>query len=114
MRFVKGVVDCEDIPLNISRETFQDSALMAKLKNFLTKRIIKLIKDEAEKNPEEYVKWFQTFATFIKEGSLDPDFKTSIVRMSNSGLSASSWSSEMALKNSPFAAPVNIVANYTN
>ena len=76
---MKGVVDCEDIPLNISRETFQDSALMAKLKNFLTKRIIKLIKDEAEKNPTEYVKWFQTFATFIKEGSLDPDFKKDVV-----------------------------------
>lgn len=45
LRFVKGVVDCEDIPLNISRETFQDSALMAKLRNFLTKRVIKLIKD---------------------------------------------------------------------
>ena len=65
--------------MNISRETFQDSALMAKLKNFLTKRIIKLIKDEAEKNPSEYVKWFQTFATFIKEGSLDPDFKKDVV-----------------------------------
>jgi HSP90 family molecular chaperone len=51
LRFVKGVVDCEDIPLNISRETFQDSALMAKLRNFLSKRVIKLIKDEAEKNP---------------------------------------------------------------
>jgi HSP90 family molecular chaperone len=44
---VKGVVDCEDIPLNISRETYQDSALIAKLKNFLTKRIIKTLKDEA-------------------------------------------------------------------
>jgi HSP90 family molecular chaperone len=67
---VKGVVDCEDIPLNISRETYQDSALIAKLKNFLTKRILKTIKDEAEKHPEEYSKWFKTFNMFIKEGSL--------------------------------------------
>jgi len=51
LRFVKGVVDCEDIPLNVSRETYQDSALMAKLKNFLAKKIIKLLKDESEKNP---------------------------------------------------------------
>ncbi len=79
LRFVKGVVDCEDIPLNISRETFQDSALMAKLRNFLTKRVIKLIKDEAEKHPEEYVKWFKTFAIFIKEGSLDPEFRKDMV-----------------------------------
>jgi HSP90 family molecular chaperone len=52
LRFVKGVVDCEDIPLNISRETYQDSALIAKLRTFLTKRLIKYMKDEAEKNPE--------------------------------------------------------------
>jgi TNF receptor-associated protein 1 len=50
-RFVKGVVDCEDIPLNISRETYQDTALMSKLKTFLTKRLIKNLKDESEKNP---------------------------------------------------------------
>lgn len=79
LRFVKGVVDCEDIPLNISRETFQDSALMAKLRNFLTKRVIKLIRDEAEKNPEEYVKWFKAFAIFVKEGSLDPEFRKDMV-----------------------------------
>ena len=72
LRFVKGVVDCEDIPLNISRETYQDSALMAKLRNFITKRIIKLLKDEARKDPEAYNKWFQNFAIFIKEGSIDP------------------------------------------
>ncbi len=52
LRFLRGVVDCEDIPLNISRESYQDSALMAKLRSFLTKRILKSIKEEAEKNPE--------------------------------------------------------------
>jgi len=51
LRFLRGVVDCEDIPLNISRESYQDSALMAKLRSFLTKRILKFLKDEAEKNP---------------------------------------------------------------
>lgn len=45
LRFVKGVVDCEDIPLNISRENYQDSALMSKLKNFLTKRILKNLRE---------------------------------------------------------------------
>jgi TNF receptor-associated protein 1 len=42
---MKGVVDCEDIPLNISREHYQDSALMAKLRAFLTKRVLKHIKE---------------------------------------------------------------------
>ena len=45
LRFVKGVVDCEDIPLNISRENYQDSALMSKLRSFLTKRILKALRD---------------------------------------------------------------------
>jgi TNF receptor-associated protein 1 len=45
LRFLKGIVDCEDIPLNISRENYQDSALMAKLKSFLTKRVLKFLKD---------------------------------------------------------------------
>jgi HSP90 family molecular chaperone len=71
---VKGVVDCEDIPLNISRENFQDSALIAKLRAFLTKRVIKQLKDEAEKNPDAYNKWYSDFEFFIKEGSLS-EFK---------------------------------------
>ena len=54
---------------------------MAKLKSFLTKRVLKLLKDESEKNPEEYNKWYQNFAIFIKEGSLDPDFKKDVVEL---------------------------------
>jgi TNF receptor-associated protein 1 len=50
MRFVKGVVDCEDLPLNISRENYQDSQLVSKLKNILTKRVLKLLSEEAEKD----------------------------------------------------------------
>jgi len=41
LRFVKGVVDCEDIPLNISRENYQDSNLISKLRNVLTRRVLK-------------------------------------------------------------------------
>lgn len=61
MRFVKGVVDCEDLPLNISRENYQDSSLMAKLKNVLTRRTLKLLDDEAKKDPEKYNKWYNDF-----------------------------------------------------
>lgn len=43
LRFVKGVVDCEDIPLNISRENYQDSGLIAKLNGIITRRILKMI-----------------------------------------------------------------------
>jgi TNF receptor-associated protein 1 len=61
MRFVKGVVDCEDLPLNISRENYQDSQLIAKLKNILTKRVLKLLTEEAEKDEAVYLQWYNDF-----------------------------------------------------
>ena len=68
MRFVKGVVDSEDLPLNISRESMQDSALMAKLKKVLSKRFIKMLTEKAKKDAEEYDGFFVQFGRFIKEG----------------------------------------------
>ncbi len=68
MRFVKGVVDSEDLPLNISRESMQDSALMAKLKKVLSKRFIKMLTEKAKKDAEEYDEFFRQFGRFIKEG----------------------------------------------
>lgn len=47
LRFVKGVVDCEDLTLNISRENYQDTMKMGKLRSIITKRILRLLEDEA-------------------------------------------------------------------
>lgn len=52
---------------------------MAKLRSFITKRILKFLKEEAEKNPEEYNTWYEQFSIFIKEGSIDPDFKKDVI-----------------------------------
>lgn len=68
LRFVKGVVDCEDIPLNISRENYQDSNIVAKLRSIVTKKILRMLEQESKNNPEEYTKWFKEFNVFIKEG----------------------------------------------
>ncbi len=68
MRFVKGVVDSEDLPLNISRESMQDSALMAKLKKVLSKRFIKMLTEKAKKDAEAYDEFFKQFGRFLKEG----------------------------------------------
>ena len=68
LRFLKGVVDSADLPLNISRETMQDSALVQKLNSLITKRFIKLLQDTAKKNPEAYDTFWETFGFFIKEG----------------------------------------------
>ena len=74
LRFIKGVVDSEDLPLNISRQALQDNALVYKLRKVLTKRFIKFLKEEANKNPETYNEFWKTFGIFIKEG-ITTDFE---------------------------------------
>ena len=68
MRFVKGVVDSEDLPLNISRETMQDSALVAKLSRAVTNRFLKHLNEQANDDPEKYKDFWSQFGYFIKEG----------------------------------------------
>lgn len=68
LRFIKGIVDCEDLPLNISRETYQDSSLISKLKNVVTRRILKFLEDEMKRDPVIYESWFNEFQIFLKEG----------------------------------------------
>lgn len=69
MRFVKGVVDSEDLPLAISREKPQDSALMAKLRRALTRKFIahlsKMVKDDRSKYLDEF---YKEYSFFLKEG----------------------------------------------
>ena len=61
LRFIKGVVDCEDLPLNISRETYQDSSLITKLRNVITRRVLKQLEDESKKDPATYNQWYSNF-----------------------------------------------------
>jgi molecular chaperone HtpG len=68
MRFMKGVVDSADLPLNISRETMQDSALVRKLGAVISKRVIKMFEKEAEADPEKYRGFYRKFDRFFKEG----------------------------------------------
>ncbi|GJJ76322.1 TNF receptor-associated protein 1 [Entomortierella parvispora] len=67
LRFVKGVVDCEDLPLNVSRELLQDQSL-SKLRQVLTGRVIKWLESEAKSDPKKYNHFFEEFGNFIKEG----------------------------------------------
>ncbi|KAF9306649.1 TNF receptor-associated protein 1, mitochondrial [Mortierella antarctica] len=75
LRFVKGVVDCEDLPLNVSRELLQDQSL-SKLRQVLTGRVIKWLENEAKSDPKAYNHFFEEFGTFIKEGVCTEDEKT--------------------------------------
>lgn len=74
LRFLKGVVDSEDLPLNISRQSLQDNSLVAKLRRVLTKRIIKFFNEEAENDADKYQQFWRTFGIFIKE-AVTSDFE---------------------------------------
>lgn len=68
LRFVKGVVDTEDLPLNVSREVAQSSPVMAKIRNILTGRILKMLEEWADKDVEKYEKFYRTFGQLFKQG----------------------------------------------
>ncbi|XP_046394482.1 heat shock protein 75 kDa, mitochondrial [Ischnura elegans] len=68
LRFVKGVVDSEDIPLNLSRELLQNSALIRKLKTVLTNRILRFLHDKSQKEVDSYEKFLKDYGLFLKEG----------------------------------------------
>lgn len=68
LRFVQGVVDSEDLPLNVSRETVQSSGLMPKLKKVLTGQVIKELEALAKKDAEKYHKFWAEFGPYLKQG----------------------------------------------
>jgi molecular chaperone HtpG len=68
LRFVQGVVDSEDLPLNVSRETIQSTGLMARLKKVLTNQVIKDLETLAGKTTEKYLEFWQEFGSFLKQG----------------------------------------------
>lgn len=69
MRFIKGVVDSEDLPLSVSREKAQDSALIGKLRRALTRKFITHLSTMARKNNEKYKEeFYKEYAFFLKEG----------------------------------------------
>ena len=67
-RFVQGVVDSEDLPLNVSREAIQNNRAAAKLKSTLTHKIATELADLGEKDAAKYATFWQEFGPFIKEG----------------------------------------------
>lgn len=67
LRFVKGIVDSSDLPLNISREMLQQNALVAKIRHGIVGRLLKELKKKSE-NYEDYLKFWQNFGTAFKEG----------------------------------------------
>ena len=68
LRFVQGVVDSEDLPLNVSRETVQSSGLMPKLKKVLTNQVVKELETLAKNSAEKYQTFWKEFGGYLKQG----------------------------------------------
>ncbi len=69
LRFIKGVVDSEDLPLSVSREKAQDSALIGKIRNALTRKFINHLSTMARKKPDKYKdEFYKEYSYFLKEG----------------------------------------------
>ncbi len=98
LRFVQGVVDSEDIPLNISRETMQDSSLVRRLRAVLTRRLLRFLETESRSDPAKYSStFFPEFGQFLKEGAItDAPYASDIaklLRFESSGSPAGSLTS---------------------
>lgn len=96
LRFVQGVVDSEDLPLNVSRETVQSSGLMPKLKKVLTNQVIKELETLAKNDPEKYQTFWKEFGGYLKHGvassPADADSLKPLLRFKTS-LNPETWSS---------------------
>ena len=73
LRFVKGVVETEDLPLNVSREVVQNSPVMAKIRQILTTKIIAWFESLAKEQPEKFRQFYKAFGPVVKIG-LNTDF----------------------------------------
>jgi molecular chaperone HtpG len=71
LRFVRGVIDSSDLPLNISRELLQGSRVVDHIRSNAVKKVLRLLSDLAENEPEKYAVFWREFGTTLKEGITD-------------------------------------------
>jgi molecular chaperone HtpG len=71
LRFMRGLVDTDDLPLNVSRELLQNNRTVEKIKSALVKRSLDLLEELAADKPAEYAEFWKTFGVVLKEGVID-------------------------------------------
>lgn len=80
LRFIEGVVDSDDLPLNISRETVQSNQVMARIRSNLVRKLIGELSALAQEQPDRYLTFWKEFGPFIKEGvSTDTAHRDSLI-----------------------------------
>ncbi len=68
LRFIKGIIDTKELPLNVSREMLQKTPLLTKIKNGIVAKILKELKTKSEKDVESYNQFYENFGSVLKEG----------------------------------------------
>jgi molecular chaperone HtpG len=71
LRFIRGVIDSADLPLNVSRELLQGSRVVDRIRSSSVKKVLQLLKDVAEKEPEKYATFWKEFGAVLKEGIVE-------------------------------------------
>ncbi|GLZ14986.1 chaperone protein HtpG [Actinomadura sp. NBRC 104425] len=71
LRFVRGVIDSADLPLNVSREMLQGSRAVDHIRSTAVKRVLRLLKDMADNEPDKYAEFWKQFGSVLKEGIAD-------------------------------------------
>lgn len=82
LRFVRGLVDTNDLPLNVSREMLQETAVTQKLKKALTHRVLRMLEKLAKDDPAKYAAFWKTFGRVLKEGPVeDPANRGTLMKL---------------------------------
>ncbi|HZW30663.1 MAG TPA: molecular chaperone HtpG, partial [Isosphaeraceae bacterium] len=74
LRFLRGLVDSEDLPLNVSRETLQDNSVIRKIRSAIVKGVFDLLENLAQEKPDAYRTFYSQFGTILKEGLIRTGF----------------------------------------
>jgi molecular chaperone HtpG len=82
LRFLRGIVDSADLPLNVSREALQDNTVFRKMQKVITKKVLDHLDSFSKDEPEKYKKFYQEFGVILREGiSTDFDHQDRIARL---------------------------------
>ena len=71
LRFIRGVIDSDSLPLNVSREILQENALLEKIRSGAVKKVLGLIEDLAQNDPDKYTLFWKEFGQAFKEGPIE-------------------------------------------
>ena len=116
LRFVRGLVDSADLPLNVSREKIQESPLLAAIRKGATHRVLTELERLADKEPETYTKIWETFGAVLKEGIYEDferrDQMLALARFKSTASGAASGGGWRSLKDYVGALKTNQTAIY--